>query len=125
MTHSGQTREIAVTGLEQEPGKEADHLRAIRDRLERLMGLVKLGGPEEAGDWVQLANQEMRQVYPEARLLTLADMSSGTKRADGSVFVQFVGGRVNETDSIRVSISARANGDYGVKVLPPVEQQPR
>ncbi len=114
------SKRYAIKDLEHVEGAEG--LRAIRERLEQLMSVVKLGGKEEANRWLEQANSELMAVHPDAQALSLNDLQSGALRSDGSLSVLFARDAKDAAEAVRVSISVNASGDYASAVSPKPQQ---
>lgn len=109
------SKAVSYYGLGNEPTvEETEHLLAIRLRLEQIMSIMKLGGAEEAGQWLALANRELRAQDPKAQALALTDLRSTAIRADGSADVRFA--RVSAAKSVSVSISINQAGHSTIAV---------
>ena len=78
------------------------------------MSLIKLGGEEAAGPWLERANAELHALHPQRPALTLEDLLTAALRVDGSASVVFA----RAADGTRVSISTSADGRSAVAVLP-------
>lgn len=60
------------------------HLRAIEQRLQRVMTVAHAGGEEEVTRQLKLVNQKVQEQYADAPLLKAEHLLSASRRADGS-----------------------------------------
>lgn len=96
--------------------KETEQLLAIRQRLDQVMSLVKLGGAAKAQRWLDLANADVRTQAPSAALLTLADLQSAAVHADGSVNVRFARIDLDAQSSVSATVAQDSSGARRVTV---------
>lgn len=96
--------------------EDTDRLLAIRERLEQVMSVVKLGGEAEAGRWLALANAELESRQPGADPLALIDLRSATVHGDGSAYVRFAHVDAQQRKSLSVSISINERGQSSIAV---------
>lgn len=102
--------------------EETEQLLAIRQRLEQLMSVVKLGGRDEVTNWLAIANREFGLKSPEGASLMSAsaaplksdDLQSVGRWADGSMYVRFL--RREGATTTTVTINITAEGEHHVTV---------
>lgn len=97
-------KEVRLPALGRGPMvKETRQMLAIKQRLDKLMSYIKLGGAEQVAKLLAIANYELDmkihntarlsaeglQVPSSVELLTSDDLESGGQRADGSIYVRF------------------------------------
>ncbi|MEM9303925.1 MAG: hypothetical protein AAGE01_17555 [Pseudomonadota bacterium] len=113
----GLEKSIAVVEPDLEaPIPEIVRFLAVERRLERVMSVTKLGGRDEAMQWLQLANERLAAEHPDAAPFEFEDLRSGTIRADGSVYVQFIRDESSEDAGANVAISMTAFGEQQIAV---------
>lgn len=95
---------------------ETEQLLAIRDRLDQVMSVMKLGGRAEAERWLALANAERGKRAPASAALTLDDLDSVAVRNDGSADVRFARVGPDVAKSVSVTISMDEQGESHVAV---------
>ncbi len=131
-----QEKEVRVASLGYGPMvEETKMLLAIKQRLDQLMSVVKLGGIAELDNWVEIANNEFNLKSSASENLIVEtqenqkqigggsiygqfrpeDLQSGGQRADGSTYVRFV--RRNSTTMTSVTIDITADGERYVTVV--------
>ncbi len=102
-----QTKEVRCPALGHGPMvEETTRLLAVKQRLDQLMSVAKLGGKVEVASWLGLANRELSSKYPDATPLISEDLESGARRADGSIHARFVRRDDAETTSVTIDITA-------------------
>ncbi|QDU96192.1 hypothetical protein [Lignipirellula cremea] len=105
-----------------EPIVELQQFGAIRSRLNQVRSIVQMGGTDEVEKWVKVANEQLKQQYPDVAPLTMYDFRSGSERTPGNYSVSFMrilpaapGVRTNE-EVTTVSITTYANAAPVVSV---------
>lgn len=114
---NNQSKSVSYYGLgNQRTVAETEDLLAIRNRLEQIMSVMKLGGYEEAGRWLALANRELHANDPQAQALQLKDLRSAAIHNDGSAYVRFARVTPALSKSVSVSISMSESGQSTIAV---------
>lgn len=96
--------------------EETDRLLQVRDRLEQIMSLTKLGGEAEASRWLALANRELGDTHPDVQSLGLEHLRSAAIHPDGSAHVRFARIAPAQPDAVSVSISVDESGASRIAV---------
>lgn len=108
-------KEVRYAALGHRPMvEETRRILAIKERLEQLMSVVKLGGRDKLANWLALANRELGLKSLDAEPLISEDLEGGGQRADGSIYVRFV--RRDGTMKTSVTIDVNADGERYVTV---------
>ena len=114
---SAGSKTVSYFGLGHEPlVKETEQLLAIRNRLDQIMSIMKLGGQAEAQRWLALANADLSGKLPNVAPLTLDDLRSAAIHGDGSAFVRFARVTPESKSSISVSISMNESGESSIAI---------
>ncbi len=96
--------------------QETEQLLAIRNRLDQIMSVMRLGGQEEATRWLDLANSELESKYPGVQRLDLDDLQSAAVYNDGSANVRFARIKPEQSRSVSVTISTAKSGKRTVTI---------
>jgi hypothetical protein len=132
-------KEVSIAALERPPvAAENQGMLAIKNRLDELMAVTKLGGADQVGlmlSELQLSTADVapsgqqkrttgatlseQQASTEGKSIqemgfTAADLRSGTRRPDGSMSAQFV--RSDESGVHRLNIEVTADGQQHITV---------
>ena len=111
------SKTVSYFGLGHEPlVKETEQLLAIRNRLDQVMSVMKLGGQAEANRWLALANADLGSKLPNVVPLTLDDLRSAAIHGDGSAYVRFARANPESKSSISVSISINESGESSIAI---------
>lgn len=117
VTTNGQSKSIRHFALGHGPSiAETEQLLQVRDRLEQIMSVTRLGGEAEASRWLALANRELGDTHPGASPLGLEHLRSAAIHHDGSAHVRFARMAPQPDDSASVSISIDKAGSSHVTV---------
>ncbi|HET8942814.1 MAG TPA: hypothetical protein VFN13_12600 [Rudaea sp.] len=87
-----------------------EQLLAIRNRLDQIMSVLRLGGQAAASGWLDLANIQLENKYPGTPQLDLDNLQSAAVHDDGSGYVRFTRVLPEQNRSVSVTISMAANG---------------
>ena len=96
--------------------EETEQLLQVRDQLEQIMSVTRLGGEAEASRWLALANRELRDRHPGATPLGLDHLRSAAIHPDGSARVRFARSMPRQPDSVSVSIAVDESGISRISV---------
>lgn len=113
--HVSKTVRYAGLGYEDAvPG--TDRLIAIRQRLEQIMAIVRLGGRDGALRWLDLANRALADEYPGTQALTLDDVGTVAFHNDGSAHLRFARSSATKDRPVSVTIAVPAQGEANISV---------
>lgn len=117
VTANGSSKSVSHVGLGHgRTIEETERLLQVRERLEQVMAMTRLGGEAASMRWLALANAELADQLPDAALLVIEDLRSAAIHPDGSAYVRFARIGAEPTQSISVAISLDAHGTSRIAV---------
>lgn len=97
--------------------EELNQLEDIRRYLESFRSEVYAGGKQKVTQYLEMANERLKQQYPEVSPLTLDDFQRAWQFNDDRIYVSFFREDIIDTDQIRnIAVSISIPSEKGLQI---------